>query len=639
MKAVTIKACIFILFFLALERGFALDISFRVRPYLSVPSADASSLFDPGGGADFISDIDISSLITLPLGLSLSPEAGINLAPLKSVGETMQIYSGGLGVSAFFYPASRLNLRFGTALGFYEARYSQETTASSWWKLGAEAGFRFSPSFILSAAAGYRNYNYTPGTNLYTGFFAGLSIQFLVETGASANNIGVELVQQEPVFPVFLGLYRQNQIGSLKITNNESAEIRNVTVSFRAAGYTSSLLLCATIPVLDKREEAAVPLYADFSSTLFNFSEDGRIPGELIIRSEILGEERTTTQSVILGVANRNSFRWDDPGALAVFVSSTAPEVLDFSKYIVGIARNHLRPGLNQKMQYAMYLFEGMRTAGIRESGDRLTPYGEYHRKPGAVDYLQFPFQTLAYRSGDIDDLGLLYAALLESVDIKTVLIPLRADFVVAFSLGIQESAAANFFYSLDNILVLEGEVWLPLSLGSLREGFVNSWRQGIQTLNEAFSEETPPIVLLRTAWASYPPAAIQAQEAQAAKPLEANVVRAVETGILRYISSEFGPKILEVRETIRREGGSAALYNRLGLLYVRSGMYAEAKDEYRRAADLGLASAMVNLGNIFYLEKNSREAEMWYRQALRRDPQNKAAADGLNRIAVDRLE
>jgi tetratricopeptide (TPR) repeat protein len=633
---------LYLVFFFCLTQGFALDFAIQGRPYVSIPfGGDAPDLFTAGYGADLLFDIDISSLLEnpLPFGYSLGLEAGFSQIPKKNTETSMQIYSLGPGAGLFYYPLSRLSLRLGGAYGLYQAMTSGKTYASTWWELGAEAGFRFSPSFILSAGAGYKVYDYTGGKSLYTGIFAGISARMQFETESSLGDVQAQVDQEESLFPVFLGLYRQNPIGVLRITNNESAEINNVAVSFRAGNYTASQFVCGTIPTIGKRRSADIPLYADFSTLLLNFSENGRISGELVIRYELLGSVRDTVQSIVLSVYNRNSFRWTDPAALAVFVSPTAPEVLDFSKYIIGLARNNLRTGLNQNMQYAIHLFEGLKAGGIRDSRDAQTPYASYHRDTARVDFIQFPFQTLAYSSGDIDDLGLLYAASLESTGIKTALIPLEEDFLVAFSLGIDESAAAALFLNMDNVLVINDEVWLPVSFAAFREGFINCWYAGMNAVNAALNAGDLNIVVLRDAWASYPPAAVSGQEAQFEKPPEVNVTRAVETDMMRYISAEFGPKILALREQLRSQGESPSLYNQLGLLYVRSGMYTEAKTEYQRAAAMGSVPAMVNLGNIFTLERDFTAAETWYRRALQADPSNQTAVSGLNRIITDRID
>jgi hypothetical protein len=54
-------------------------------------------------------------------------------------------------------------------------------------------------------------------------------------------------------------------MGTLTIRNNENAEIRDVRVSFRVAGYTASEFPCGNLPLIAKGRSAELPLYADFS--------------------------------------------------------------------------------------------------------------------------------------------------------------------------------------------------------------------------------------------------------------------------------------------------------------------------------------------------------------------------------------
>jgi hypothetical protein len=618
----------------------AFDFGAHLRPFMSFPLEDDSDLYSFGGGGDLSLNADISSILRNPLllGYSLGCEFSYNVVPLKNAGLNMNLAGGGLEAGLFYYPFSRLHIRADGTWGLYQGFFNGVSYSNYWWKISGEMGFRFSPSFILSLQGGFRRYNYTGDASLYSGFFAGLSAQLIFETGDRNDGILVELLQEEPVFPIFRSLYRQNQIGVLRVSNNESAEVRNLSVSFRAGDYTSSQFLCGTIPSLGKRGTTELPLYGDFSSVLFDFAENGRISGDLIIRYEILGTERTITGNVVVSVFNRNSFRWMDPAALAVFVSPTAPETLDYSKYIVGMARNRMRTGLNQNMQYAMYLYEGLRAGGVSLSQDAQTPYSEFRRETSRVDTIQFPFQTLAYRSGDLDELGLLCAAAFEAAGIKTALIPLENDFLIAFSLNISEEAGENLFYNMENLLIINDEVWIPLSLSYFQEGFINSWYGAVNILNAAFAgDENVDFIVLKDAWVSYPPAALSVQEVHFDKPQEVLVSRMAETDLLRYISAEFGPKIQALQDTIRREGASADRYNRLGLLYMRAGMLAEARSEYQRAAAMGFVSAMVNLGNIAMLERDYSTAEQWFNRVLQQDPSNQAALRNLRQIVSDR--
>ena len=113
----------------------------------------------------------------------------------------------------------------------------------------------------------------------------------------------------------------------------------------------------------------------------------------------------------------------------------------------------------------------------------------------------------------------------------------------------------------------------------------------------------------------------------------EKAVSDAVETDITRYITAEFGPQIVAIQNRIVKEGASAALYNQLGMLYVRAGMYSNAIPVYQLSAKMGSIPAMNNLGNIASLQKNYAEAMSWYKKVLELDPENKTALSNLNRI------
>ena len=607
---------------------YSLDFDIKAAPTAIIPAGDETTrYFSAGGGVCLNSGIQFSDF------LSVGPEFSYYVTPLLNTGTYPNFTSAGINTSVFSYPLSRLALLFGISGGLYQFTYNELSYSDLWWKLYGEAGFRMSPSLVFSAGAGYINFTASKEP-MYTGIVLGLSARLSIDTDTAAGNVGVTLEQTEPVFPLLYSMYKTNKIGTIEIVNNESAEIRNVSVSFRAENYTSSLMACGTKELLKKKETAKLPLYADFMETLQNFTENGMIPGELVIKYELLGAERTAYQTLVIPVYNRNSVRWSSTDVLASFISPNSPEVMDYSKYIVGIARNNLRSGLNRNMQFAMYLFEGLNTGGITTSRDDTTPYTVFHKDPALLDYIQYPFQTLSYKLGDYDDLGILFAAALESVGIKTALIPLDNIFITAVSFNITPKQAKALFNNTDNLLTIGNEIWMPLSLSVLREGFINSWYTAVNSLSVAIGSGRPvDFVVLQEAWKTYPPSGITGNEAAFQKPAASVVEKAVETSLLRYIAAEFGPRIKAVQNEIRTSGGSVVLYNKLGLLYVRAGLYNEAKAEFIKSAELNSAAAMTNLGNIEILQRNYKEALAWFEKALEIEPDNRAARSGFNRM------
>jgi tetratricopeptide (TPR) repeat protein len=304
---------------------------------------------------------------------------------------------------------------------------------------------------------------------------------------------------------------------------------------------------------------------------------------------------------------------------MAAFVSPTSPEVLEFSKYVTGMARSSRRTGLNQNMQFGLWLFEGLRSYGIN-----VPARGE----------VQFPAQTLAYKSGTALDMGLLYAAALEAAGISCALIPFEDDAVVLIGLGIGEAAAATLFNGTEKLLIVNDEMWLPLSMNAPADGFTAAWENAVSELNDAFEAEAAlDFIIFEDAWAAYPPAPFPALGVTIVQPDPAGLRSGADGAINQYIAAEIEPLVQAVQAQIR-SSPTAALYNRLGILQVRAGRQAEAKAAYERAAGMGSAAGMTNRANLALGENDYAAAERWFRQALQVQPDNAAALRGLEQIS-----
>ncbi len=582
--------------------------------------------------------------VTLFDYLNLGTSAGFYAVPKQSSDkfsstQAKNVFFVPLGVKAggTYYPFSRVELRGALSAGASIAISGDALHYQPWYKAEAVVGFRINPSFSVGISGSWLDFQYDSwfGNSLMQGLTAGISLTYRLDTKKSSGSVSATAEFDDNVFPVLYTIYKDESFGTVYVSNDETAEIRNVRVSLRSDGYTASEIECGVISTLPKHATQSLPLVADFSEAILNFTENGQIPAEVVIEYDLLGQKRTAVSQIIIPVYNRNQMRWADPAVLASYVSTSSQEVLEFSKYLVGVSRRYLRTGLNRNMQFAMYVFEGMRLAGIQLDPEPSTPYDSYHLDSSILDYIQYPYQTMLYKSGDKDDLGVLFMSLLQSVGINSSFIATADDFIVIFNTEIKAERAGNFFNSDERYVVLDEEnVWLPLSMKSLSEGFINSWYKAIEEINYATeTEEDYYFVDIADAWSMYPPAGFTSSENVALEASEKTVSDAVETAIVRYITAEFGPQIAEVQKKIVEEGASVQLYNQLGMLYVRAGMYSSAIPVYQLAAKMGSIPAMNNLGNIASLQKNYQEALVWYKKVLELDPENATAKANLNRI------
>jgi tetratricopeptide (TPR) repeat protein len=487
--------------------------------------------------------------------------------------------------------------------------------------------------FTLAANLGWRQYQSGGGSGVFnSGFYTGLTLRVTFETGKSsgAGGTGGTFVQDDGVYPAFLSVYQQSPVGTITIRNNENAEIRDVRVSFRASGYTASEFPCGTVSLVAKGQSAELPLYADFSPEILRFTDTGRVLGEVVIRYRFLGAERQSVQTVAVQVFNRNAFPAVDPMGLAAFVSPASPEILEYTKHIIGIERSNRRIGLNQNMQAAVWLFEGFRAAGIRLDHTHTVQ-----------DEVQFPSETLGFRTGNSTDIGLLCAAALEAAGIPSAIIPLDSDFIIACYLGIDQAEAELLFNGLEKVLVIDGGVWMPLSMNAFNDGFTAAWDSGAETLNNVFTQGAEVnFIMLENAWGIYPPAPVQG--GMTVRAGEENLTQAAGRVIQQYISREIQPLVQNVQRQIAATPTAAglplaSLHNRLGILLVRAGRIADARAAYERAAGMGLVPAMTNRGNLALIENDYAAAERWFAQALAREPENAAALRGLERVSAYR--
>ncbi|MBQ9908345.1 MAG: tetratricopeptide repeat protein [Treponema sp.] len=621
---------------------YSYDLTFKAEPMAIAPFMSAGrTKWDPLGGAGLLS-MGVDFFGTLNVGPSFGYFMVLknnNGELLPSESKFVSLIPFGLQMNLCFYPFARIEFSLGGATGFGIAKNGSDSHFAPWYRGFADLGFRLNPHWTVGAGASYFAYQDdtwfgNPGIG---GITAGLSLKFHIETerkNAGAGTVECTSEISDSLFPLFYTMYKENPFGTIYIKNNESAEIRNVVVTFRAEGYTASELKCGSISNIRKRKIKEIPFLADFSKEILRFTEAGKIPGEIIVSYDLLGERKTSVSSVIVPVYNRNLVRWADPQSLAAYISASAPEVLELSKVLVGIARTKLRSGVNRNLQFAMYLFEGMKVAGMKCASDFETPYNRFHVDDTLLDYIQYPYQTIFYNGGDCDDVGILTMALLESVGIHGSYIPVEDDFIVLFDTGVTMDKADRYFNGTSRILEIDGNVWIPLSMRSLQEGFINSWHNAAKTINSLIeSEQEISLISLEEAWQVYPSNGFSSTENVSTTVDEKRLIAAAEVDMARYVATEFGPKIEIVQNMIKSGGENADNYNQLGMLYVRAGMYKEATQVYTKSANMGNVTAMNNLGNIASLHKNYLEAKKWYERAIQKDPDNESAKKNLERI------
>ncbi len=643
MKKFVLILCFMALFIPAV----AFDLQFRINPGIFFPQNtilvehDGKMVEEKSYNPGFLATVQVDTILFNYMTAGL--EGGLNfLTPDGLTDSSLNFLFGGLGIGATYHPLSRLYLGAGAAFGLYQTALQEQGNVQRivdfYWRASAETGFRFSPEFTASITGGYLSFLASKGDAGADKSFAGgpfVSLSAKINLTVGKQNFGsfvdIYIEQEEPVYPLYLTKYRSEPIGMLTLVNNEAAEIRNVKVYFNAGKYSASSYECGSASIIRRGGTVDIPLYADFSNELLRYTENGKITGDAIIEYTFLSKPMRIVKNVVIDVNNRNAFTWTNPESLAAFVSPDTNQVLEFAKYVAGIARNDFTQGMSENFQLAAALLESLKLSGITYSNDKVTPYSEYVGTD-SLDSIQFPVQTMECISGDYDDLGLLLASCLESINVETALVPLPDDFIVMALLEIRDANITSNFASKQNVYSDGEKVYLPLSMANFEQGFTKSRKAGAEKIAELLKNEdgAAKIIRVHDSWAKYPSVAYSGSDMVFDKPSEKAVQKAFGKVKSEYVASDLESVINNIRKT----GNS----NKLGTVYVRAGKLQLAKAEFNKGIARGNVSAMNNLANVYMIEQVYNEAAKYYKMALNKDPKNQNAQRGY-KTALDKID
>lgn len=608
----------------------AVDFTFTASP---AASFSLNKDFPVGFSGFTTADVNLFNMITVGV------EGNYSLYMPNGFVKPIQLYGGGMDSGVYYSFFSRLHTGIGASFGLYSGYvnvreqgdvYNTYNPTGFFYRGYGEIGFRFTPDIILIGTGGYYSYVKPDFSNFYNGFYAGAGIRLNKSVGGKkvSKLVDVSFEQYDSIYPFLSRVYRDNECGVLTITNNESAEIRNVRVSFDAEKYTNSVIECGRLSYLNRYKKAEIPLLIDFSDSILNFTEDGMISGTVTVEYELLGQKRTAIQSLTIQVKNRNAFNWSDTAALSAFVSPETPEIQNFAKSIAGIARNQLATGMNRNLQFSAAMFEALRSTGITDSEDTLTPYVTYHLGD-ETDSVLYPLQTMECLSGDYDDIGILLMACLESQGINCAYMTTTDDFIVFVDLNIAASAAKNHFADVSSVFIDEDNdtVYMPLAMSAFEKGFTSSRKKGSEILKTISNDEevTFDFILLKDAWTLYRPVVFNVASKSLPKPSNNSVSSQMTTAVKNYISSDLNPIV----KTLTNEGAD---HNKIGVALVRAMRYDEALKEFNKSTSI---SAMNNIANIYIIQQNYDAALKQYERVLAKDSENAVAKAGIESLKI----
>ncbi len=576
---------------------------------------------------------------------SLGPELGYTFQTLHGTAGLVSLASVGASASFAFqvFPWVLLSpfAQSGYAIAFapgasgtagqgvyFGGGFDAEVLLSRSFGLSLEGGYRDYPGLYqtvtASLAATLRSGGSSPAPRLPTQPAKPVPLKASVPARSTVMGKGIELTQfvLDPVFPVLFKFYDDHPIGKLSIKNTSAVPLEGVKVSLFVNQYMDTPKLSATIPRIEPGSEVNADLFALFNNKLLEISEGTKVAAKISVDYSVSGSLQNQEQVETLRIYDRNASMWDDNRKAAAFVTSKDPTVLRFSKNVLAMIKDKGSKAVNQNLLTAMAFHEATRLYGLTYVTDPANSYAAVLNNKTAVDFLQFPRQTLDYKGGNCSALSILYSALLESVGVETAFITVPGHIFMAVSLGESPDRARKEFLSPDDLILVGDKSWLPIETTERNAGFVQAWQSAAKEWRENLARQQADLYPLHDAWALYEPVGFSSDMGNMTLPDGDKVASAYLQELVHYIDGQIYPEVAKLRAEISRTNNSPNAVNRLGVLYARYGLTDRAETEFQRAIKNGnYPLALVNMGNIRYLEGKFRDALSYYDQAQKVTP------------------
>jgi hypothetical protein len=439
----------------------------------------------------------------------------------------------------------------------------------------------------------------------------------------------------------------QPAISDVEITSFHIEELYPSKLRYYATHPVGNFTLSCSVPVSDVRVSLSLPelLREPFQITrnqfdsgenkidlyivpayekLVDMVQTCSIQGKLVLQYSIAGKVHTRSLTIPVTIYGINGMNWDHPEAIASFITNDDPVVRLFSRQAVqGLP---LGSESNQDLVNAIAVHAAIRNYGIQYVKDP-SPASEK-----AIDMVQYPMQTLFHRTGDCDDLSVLYCSLLSSLGIPVALLSYDDHVFFMFNTGMYEKNRLALSPDTSETIIHDKKLWIPIEATDMHSSFVENWHATARKFHDAMKTgREVQIVNIQEAWKLYPPVSLFAEKLNIRlKPVNDQVETQLRN--LRDVTTgQYVQEISRLRSIRKKDIADAvALKNKIGLLYVRSGNYRKALQFFKQACHINHSSKLLsNYAGALLLSGKDKEARTIF-DTIYKD-------DAAGRIAINR--
>ena len=493
---------------------FAADFSIRLLPAYDIA---LDSAFDNVISANAALDLSLFTVRSRD-EIKLSAEGGSVFMFAPNVDPVIFYNVGGaLGYNLRITDRIAVDLEADGGVWMYKSEDEQNLQNASGPYFGGRvtADYYISPVFKLGVFGGYKNYYYKPKSFLQS-IQAGVSITMnLTKSILKSKGIQNTDFETQPLFPIFYAHYDNNSFGTVTFTNIEKNTLTDVEVSVFIEQFMSVPKVIATFDKIKPGEEFSAELTAFLNESIMNQMQKQMTDAQITITYKNLGQKNTYEERFFLQTLTRNSMSWEDDRRAAAFVSAKDGAVQRFAKQITLALKDTASDKGNYI--YANAIFDVLKAYGINYVVDPTSVFSTSDTV--AVDFLQFPYQTLLYHGGDCDDLSILNCSLFEALGIQTAFITIPGHIYMAYDSGLSQNQAARV-YGKGKYIVQDDKVWIPLEITVPQDSFELSLKLGIREWDKYSNDHN--LIPIHDAWNEFKPITVPESDVSVQFPKEA---------------------------------------------------------------------------------------------------------------------
>lgn len=429
--------------------------------------------------------------------------------------------------------------------------------------------------------------------------------------------------------------YESHALGKVTVRNNTDAAFAKVKMSFSIKGFMD-FPSEVEIEEVQPRTQVEVLLKPVFSNRILEVTENTPVQSEVGLTYYLAGEAKTITRSVPVTVYERHAMVWDQKDKLGAFVTPKDPPVAEFTRAVI---RPYVEayPNLHPSLVYARALYDGLGVLGLKYIIDPTSPFQQFSESAGSVDYLQYPRDTLARKSGDCDDLSVLFAASLENIGIGSAFIDVPGHVFIMFNTGVKEKDKSTLGFADQMLILHEGTVWIPLEMTMVGSSFTRAWQKAVEEYRDWSAKGKIEIVNTQKAWDTFRPVTLPSSDVRTAKVGREEIEAMFKDELEGLAAQRLANLSAEYLDTLKKNPGDGNALGQLGFLYAENGLYAEALEQFQKmlASDKNNSTALNNIGNINYLQERLEDAKIAYEASLSSSPEDAGTMANLARVLL----